>query len=201
MRAILVIQFVCVFMCLFSKAVRQAPWCGRQKSHKQWGLINCGGCNLNLWKSLFLSVQSPRSRAASLSVLLFLATSPLSRVTAKEAGTALALSTLCHLPVNPSLMPSLHLCLSLPQKGRWRKESLIRARAKGAPHHLGSGASSHTTLYLCKLTRFYVNARVLAQGIKLLPPPILPLSFPIFVVLHPSPFDPRKPIWLYCLFL
>lgn len=140
----------------------------------------------------------------SLSVVLFLATSPLSRVTTEEAGRALALSTLCHLQVNPSLMPSLHLCLPLPCKERCRKESLIHARPKGArspPWSAGSGALSHTTLDLCKLTSFYVNARVLAQGIKLLSPPILPLSFPIFVVLHVSPFNLCKPMWLYCLFL
>lgn len=110
-------------MCLFCKAVRQGPWCGQQKSHKQWGLINCEGCNL--WKPLFLCFQSPWIIAASLSVLHFLATYPLSKVTTKEAERGLALSTLCHLQMNPSVMPSLQLCLSLPWKERWRKESLI----------------------------------------------------------------------------
>ena len=189
-------------MCFFCKAVRQTSWSGQQKSHKQWGLIDCEGCNLNLGQSLFPCFQSPRSIAVCLRSS-FLPPIP-SRVTTKEAGRGLALSTLCHLQVNPSLMPSLHLCLLLPQKERWRKEGLIHARQKGAhpsPLPAGSGASSHTTLYPCKLSGSYVNACVLAQGIPLLPPPILSLSFPISVGLHLSPFDSCKPKWLYCLFL
>lgn len=49
--------------------------------------------------------------------------------------------------------------------------------AHSLPQSAGSEALSYTTLYLCKLTGLWVSARVLAQGIKLLPPPISHLSF------------------------